>query len=520
MIPFTQIPSTIGVPGSYAEFDGTGARRGQAGKPQVLGVYGQMSAAKTVGNPNGSTAAANIPVQVQSASEASKLFGADSILSGMLAAVFKTNSINQVWVIPQLDDAAGVARVVTANYAAPYPAAATAPGIERVYIGGSKYAVSVVIGDTATTIAAKLAATITADPAALFTATAATGTLTLTAKNKGEVANDIQIVAQYYSNDTAAGAGYVTFTQSTAGAGNPSVAAGIASASTMYMTHVVLPYNDAANYALMLAEAQDRWAPLPASTSLGNGQQDFIVFRAFRGSESQINTFMQGFNSEYFSTMGVEPGQTINTVQYAGSLSGAFEHAAADAAMSASLASVVANNPHQNVVLNCLKGAPMVTRFPWNVRNRMILSYGCATYKYNDAQQVVYEAAITERLTTDSGAVTDAERRVETQLAKSYIRWSVNQMLDTQFPAMRLADDGTPGLPNNVATPMLIKGAILALCKNVWVPNGVVENFDQFKATLNVERSTNDCNTISYQMFPDIVNILTVKAGKISYIVC
>src|SRR5262249_27035234 len=114
----------------------------------------------------------------------------------------------------------------------------------------------------------------------------------------------------------------------------------------------------------------------------------------------------------------------------------------------------------------------------------------------------------------------DAERRVETQLAKSYLRWSVRVMLDSTYPSNRLADDGTPGLPNNVATPKMIKGSIIALCKNVWVPVGIVENIDQFKATLIVERSIEDCNTIKFQIFPDLVNILTVKAGKISYIVC
>ncbi|HYW57678.1 MAG TPA: hypothetical protein VE934_12000 [Polaromonas sp.] len=519
-ISFRQIPSTVGVPGSYVEFDPTGARTGQAGKPYKIFVYGQMSAVKSGPNPYGSTAAENIPVLVGSAAEASVLFGAASPLAAMAVGLFKTNSINEVWFVPQFDDAAGVARAVTVTYTAAYAAPAAVPGVERLYIGDKSYAVAVAVGNTGTIVAAALAAAINADTTSLFTAVAGVGVITLTAKNKGELANDVQIVAQYNVGDVSPSGAFPAIAQTVPGAQNPSIAAGLASASTMYMTHVVLPYNDATNYALMLAEAQDRWGPLPSSTSVGNGQDDFVVYCAYRGTEAQLVAFMAGRNSEYFSVAHIEPSQTIGGVLYAGLLSSAWQYAAVYAAESALLASVVANNPHQNVVLSAIKPAPVATRFPWNVRNRAILNHGAATYKYNDANQVVLETAITERLTTDSGAPTDAERRVETQLAKSYLRWSVRAMLDATYPYSRLANDGNPGLPNNVATPKMIAGSILALCKNVWVPLGIVENFEQFKASLTVERSIEDCNTIKFQMFPDLVNILTVKAGKVSYIVC
>lgn len=512
MISFEQIPDTICVPGSYVEFDGTGARTGQSGKPYRIAVFGPKLA---IG-----TALADVPVQVGSAAQASTLFGPGSALQHMATCLFKTNSINEVWFVPQADDAAGVARVVSADYSTAYTSAATLSGIERVYIAETEYRAAVALGDTATDVAGAMADAINADPEALFVAVAAGTKLTLTAKNKGELPNDIQVVAQYASTDYSPSGAFVTFAQDTAGAGNPSVAAGLASMSTMDITHVVNPYNDATNYALLLAEAQDRWAPLPSATSLGNGQNDFIVFGAFRGTESQFKTFMDTRNSEYFTTAYVEPGQTISGVQHGGLMSTAWSYAAAYAAKSAALASVVANNPHQLVVLPCLKPAPMATRAHWNLRNRVACSYGGATYTYNAAQQVMIETAITERTTTDSGAPTDAERRVETQLAKSYIRWSLRQMLDSVYPRSRLANDGTPGLPNNVATPSMIKGSIIGLCKNVWVPNGIVEDFAGFKSTIIVERSTSDCNTIKFQIFPDLVNILTVKAGKVSYIVC
>ena len=512
MIQFEQIPDSICVPGSYVEFDGTGARTGQAGKKYSIAVLGTKL-------PEG-TAQTDVPVLVGSALQAVTLFGAGSMLHYMSVCLFKTNSRNEVWFVPQDADTAGIARVMTVDYTTVYSAASTRAGLEKLYVAETEYRLPIAIGDTAVNVADWMAQIINADLSRLFDAEAAAGVLTLTARTAGEMMNDVQVVPQYAHGDYSPAGKFVTVVETTPGMGNPSVAAAIASLSTMGITHVVNPYNDATNYALLLGEAQDRWGPLPSATSLGNGQEDFIVFGAYRGTEAEFRSFMETRNSEYFTTAFVEPGQTINGVQYSGLPSTSWQYAAAYAAKSADLASVVCNNPHQAVALSCIKPAPMATRAHWNLRNRVACTYGGATYNYNASQQVMIEAAITERTTTDTGAATDAERRVETQLAKSYLRWSVRAMLDTVYPRSRLADDGTPGLPANVATPSMIKGSIIALCKNVWVPNGIVENFKNFKETILVERSTSDCNTIKFQIFPDLVNILTVKAGRISYIVC
>jgi phage tail sheath gpL-like len=523
MISFDQIPSRIGVPGAYVELDGTRARLGQAGKPYKLVVYGQMAAKKTANNLLGSRAMENMPIQINSAGAAKLAFGAGSLLAASADIVFKINSINECWFIPQYDDAAGVARVVTADYTTVYTTAAAAPfapGVERVYIGDRTYRVAVRIGDTAAVIATALAAVINADVDALFSATAAAGVLTMTAKNKGEVANDVQFVSQYHPSDVSASNNFVTFTQTVAGAQNPDISAGIASASSMYMTHVVMPYNDADNYALLVAEAQDRAAPLPSATSLGNGQDDFVAFCAFRGTEAQAITFMENRNCEWFTTAYIEPGQVIKGVQFAGLMSSSFQFASAYAAMSARLTSVVCNNPHQRRVLNCLKPSPSVGRAFWNVRNRSIMNHGMATYNYNQSNQVMLEAGITERTLTDSGLPTDAEYRVETQFQKSYCRWSLRVMAETRYPHSRLADDGNPGLPQNVVTPKMLRGDILALCSQVWIPLGIVENYEQFAQDLIVERSTEDCNTIKVYYSPDFVNIFSVLAAKLAYIVC
>ena len=512
-ISLSTIPSNLRLPGSYTEFDGSNARSRQAGKPQRICVLGPKLAT--------GTAAANVPVQVQSIAQAQFLFGTGSVLAHMAEAVSKTNSRVEAIFCPQVDDAAAVARVLTGDYKTAYTAPAAIDGIERLYIDDRSYRVPVVISDTAQIVATKIAAAVNAFADALFTAAANNGVVTLTAKNKGLPSNDVQVVTHYEDDDVSPSGKFTNFTQTTAGLQNPDIAASLASLQAEYITHVVHPYTDDVNYRYLLAEATDRWSALPNATSLGAGQMDFVVIDAFRGDESQIAAHLSDRNSEYFATTAVEPPVTIDGVQYAGLLSASWKYAAAFAAKSAEIVAIAPNANHGNRLLNCIKPAPKVSRYPFNVRSRIAENYGGSTYKYDaSGGQVLLETAITQRTVTDTGAPTDAEYRLETQFAKSYLRWSLNGMLELQFPNARLADDGTAGLPSDVVTPSVIKGAILSLAKGTWIPNGVVENFERLKTEIVVERSTADCNTVLFSVPPDIVNLLVVKAGKINYRIC
>ncbi len=534
MITFEQIPPSIGVPGTYGEFNGSNARRTAGTKRYVNLILGQMSdeLAHTVyGMPYGqplttnylvATARPNMPYLVTSAKQAGELFGVGSIIHHQAITHFKTNPRSETYFCGQKPNEQGIARIITADYNINYVVNANKAGIERIYIGEAEYFVSVKSGDTTVQITDKLVSLINLDVNRLFNASASAGVLTLTARNKGELYNDIQIISQYRTTDIPASPTglFTTFLQTTAGQLNPSLATAINNIQSSYYTHVVCPYNDELNANLLLIEAQNRWSPLPNETSLGNGQEDFVIFSAYRASEGGLMAFMSNRNSQHRTVMAVEAGKTVDGIVYAGLMSSIFQVATAYGSTSSRLTDIVANQPHQQVVMSALKSAPLPSRFSWVERNRFILNYGLATYNYNQDSQVVLENAITERTATDNGTPSDAERRVETQFTNSYIRWSTRQMLETQYPAHRLADDGTIGLPSNVATPSMIKGSLLSLALNTWLPLGIIENFEQFAADLVVERSINDCNTINIRMFPDLINILSVKALGIHYIVC
>lgn len=120
--------------------------------------------------------------------EIAALFGARSAVAGMLRAFKEINQSSAVDVIP-LDDNAG-ATDATATIG--FSGTATAAGTIFVEVGSGndhRYQIDIAIGETATVVAARLAALITADTLAPFTAAAATGDVTVTAANGGALAN-------------------------------------------------------------------------------------------------------------------------------------------------------------------------------------------------------------------------------------------------------------------------------------------------------------------------------------------
>lgn len=116
-------------------------------------------------------------------------FGARSLLAQMMRAARIENDITQFDAIALDDNGAGVAATATLAFTG----AATADGTFTIQLASGKngtYSVDVLSGDTAAVVATALHNVLTADTIAPFTSSDnTTGTLTLTAENKGTTAN-------------------------------------------------------------------------------------------------------------------------------------------------------------------------------------------------------------------------------------------------------------------------------------------------------------------------------------------
>jgi len=97
------------------------------------------------------------------------------------------------------------------------------------------------------------------------------------------------------------------------------------------------------------------------------------------------------------------------------------------------------------------------------------------------------------------------------------IRHDWRDYIRRKYPRHKLANDGTRFAPGqSVATPNLIKAEAVAKFRE-WEELGLVENFEQFKADLIVERSPTDPNRLDVLMPPDVINGLRVLATKIQF---
>ncbi len=121
------------------------------------------------------------------------LFGANSMLAGMLRAAREENGVTRFDAIPLDDNGAGVAATSVVTFGG---TTASVAGTITVYVGSKNnhaYEIAVSFGDAPTAIGGALETAINADTNAPFTALNATGTVTITADNDGTEANSFLI---------------------------------------------------------------------------------------------------------------------------------------------------------------------------------------------------------------------------------------------------------------------------------------------------------------------------------------
>lgn len=177
--------------------------------PRVL-IIGQKTA-------SGTATSGVVTENVGNDRQEDALFGITSHLASMIRQFRRINPITIIDAVPYSDNGSGVAATGTIAFTGP----ATATGTMYVTVGSDydhKYSITVTSADTATTIGAAVAAAITADTKAQFTAASVTGTVTVTAIHKGTIGNQIALKV----TDIPTGVG-VTITAMASGATNPTI---------------------------------------------------------------------------------------------------------------------------------------------------------------------------------------------------------------------------------------------------------------------------------------------------------
>lgn len=146
---------------------------------------------------------------------------------------------------------------VAATWTITVTGTATADGFVRLYLGPDTFVVPTFTDETATEIAARIDEFIDRQaPEMAFTAAAALGVVTLTARHAGEWGNDLVAFA-----DTVDAPGVsIAIAAGTAGVGNLDLSAALATSLAQDFGAVVVPQYDAATQALLAPHVTTAWS--------------------------------------------------------------------------------------------------------------------------------------------------------------------------------------------------------------------------------------------------------------------
>ena len=461
-INFTYYPDSNRVPGVYVEMDPSQANTALTFQRSL--VLGQITSA--------GTATPLEPFEVESVSQIQTACGRGSILAQMAQNYLYGDNFGDLWLLPYDDNAAGQPAVGTVLFGGP----ATAAGTVNLYIGGVRVQAAVYVNDTAATIASSMLAAIQGNPDLAVTASAATGTLTLTANNKGEAGNDIDLRMNYLGQPggefTPAGV-TVTITPMAGGTANPDISAGLANLSDQTFDFIVTPYNDTANLDAMktfLDDAQGRWS---WEQMLYGG-----AFSAFRGTLGECTAFGNGRNDQHMSVIAFNDSPDPIWVW-----------AAQIGAFSAASLRVDPGLPLQYIGTR-LKSPPIPARWTLGERNTLLYD-GMSTFKVADDGTVTMERMSTTYQKNAAGADDNSYLDVETMYGLMFVARDLANYLLTRYARKKLVSDQTQILAgSNCVNAAMIKASTIVEYRALEAA-GYVQNSAIFAKNIVAENAGN-----------------------------
>lgn len=486
-ISFNSIPNNYRVPGTYIEIDNTRALRGLTDWPTKVVLIAQRLAAGTV--------AALIPTRLSTASQAATFFGRGSQLAHMAEAYFRQGRGLETWAIAIDDPGASVAATGTFTFAG----TSTAAGAVSLLIGGRRVDVAVAAATAAAAVATAAAAAINANLDLAVTATAATNVVTVTARNKGLLGNDIRLEHSWFTGEALPAGITCTVVQMASGSNNfPLLQPALDAAGDIWFTDWIVPHTETVSIAALEAKLAGAFGPL--------AMRDGHAWTAVAGTFATLTTYGVSRNSAQVSALGVRSTSPTPPLEWI----------SAFAAVCIAALAIDPARPVQTLQPIGLLAPPIAGRFTLDERNQLLGS-GISTFRTGDDGSIFVERMVTTYRTNPLGAADTSYLDVETMKTLAYLRYDLRTLIALRFPRYKLADDGTDfARGQNVVTPKVIRGEIIARFKQ-WEANGLVEGSDQFKADLIVQRNPSDPNRVDALIPPDLVNQLRVMAAQIEF---
>jgi phage tail sheath gpL-like len=507
-VDFAQFPDNWRLPLWWLEVDPSKAGL-PVQRPKALLVGYALATAQVVTNNQ-----LDVPIPIGELAQATALFGSGSMLEAMFAAFFANSYGQLVYGVAITHPASAVAASGTITIATP----PTDAGTLVIYIAGTKISILVGATDTATTIAANLAAQINTAPTLgqlglPVKATAAAAIVTLTCNWPDVTGNDIDIRDNYLGSPGAEVLpDGVTLTYShpnsavwpgSAG-GKLGGGTGVADCSACIINmgeedyqYVAMPFTDTANMNAWDTEYNSgdngRWGWMR--------QLYGVIFSARRDIFSGAITWGEGNNRFTISTMCFETNSPSSGWQWA-------------AAYCSKAARALLNDPArplQTLELTSIKPAPFHQRFIKSEQNSINLwGQAVQTVDPNGIPMIMRES--TQYQLNQYGQSDDAYELVTTLATLARLFTNQRQAITSKYPRHKLADDGTKFGPGQaILTPSMAKAELIAeYAEDEY--NGLVENSTAYIQNLIVQRNPNNPNRLDVVYPPDLVNQLRIFA--------
>ena len=464
-IAFDTIPSSIRKPGKYFEFNTKLAVRTLPGNLQKLLIVGQKLAA--------GTAVANAINDIFSDTEASTLFGRGSICHLMVREALKANPNLQLAVIGMDDAGAGVFAAGSLTITGP----ATGVGVASLYVADQTVEVAVATGDTATVIAAALVAQIAKQPDLPLTSSNLAGVITLTAKNKGTLGNQIRLSAK----TTAAGT-TVAIVAMAAGATDPTLATALAIAFTAGHHVICSAWNDSTNLTALRTHLDNVSGSLEQRGAVG-------IF-GHTGTLAAATTLAGTINSGRISGILVPNALDLPHV------------------VAAAYAAVVAAEedparPLNTLALTGILANPLANRLS-RTEQENALNNGITPSEVGPGDKVQIVRAITT-YTLDPQTIPDISLfDLTTIRTLDYVRKAIRERISLRFPREKLS----------VRTEKKVRSEIIDVLFKLEELE-IIEKVQDNLTGVIVERDLQDPNRLNARIPADVVNGLHIFAGRI-----
>lgn len=467
-ISFDTIPASIRKPGKYFEYNNKLAVRSLPTNLQRLLIVAQMLVA--------GTAVVNTVVQVYDSESAAAMFGRGSQAHRMVKAALRANRYVQLFVLPVADAGGGTTAAGTLTFTGN----ATAAGYVQLNVAGIDVQVAVAVGDTAADVAANVNTALLLQVDLPVSKAVAAGVVTLTALNKGLVANTMRLSA------TSAAAGLnVAVAAFAGGLIDPTLSAALANAFTGGHEILVTPYTSGQTLTALRTHLAAVSGPMEQRPAIG-------VY-ASGGSLSAGTTQAATLNFERFTAALLK-----NTVSTAEEIAAAY-------------AAVIAFEEDPARPLNTLTlsgiAPPAIADRLSRTEQETCLANGVTPMEWGPGDVVQIVRAITTYTLNPASVLDVSWLDLTTIRTMDYVRKAVRTRIELRFPRDKLS----------ARTTARVRSEILDVLYKLEELE-IVENVDLWKNDVVVERDSQDNNRLNAKIPVDVVNGLHVFAGRLDLI--